>query len=130
MSYSCSDFTGDVLNCLVSAGAIEATAIPQNSPGDQSDMAVEAIVKMHRSVLASRFIAELLAGAESMRAIGARHGSEILAFLFYLQAAISDEKYVEVTAHEMAAVELIRTLPSAEEWLRHVHAADPQVLSR
>ena len=120
MTYSCSDFTKDVLNCLASAGAIDAATVPADSPGDQSDMAIEAIVKMQRSVLASRFTNELLAGVESVSAIADRHGGAVLVVLFYLQAAISNETYVEIAAQEKGAVELIRALPSADEWMKHV----------
>jgi len=69
MSYSCSDFTEDVLNCLVTTGAIQSEAIPADSPGEQSDLAVAAIIDMSRALLACRFAAELLAGVESIGAI-------------------------------------------------------------
>lgn len=120
MTYSCSDFTQDVLNCLVSAGAIDAAAVSASSPGDQSDMAIEAIVKMQRSVLAARFNGELLAGVESVNAIADQHGVAVLAVLIYLQAEISNETIVEIDTSEMGAVELIRTLPSADEWMKHI----------
>jgi hypothetical protein len=127
VTYSCSDFTDDVLNCLASAGAIDAAAIPADSLGDQSDIAIEAIVKMQRSVLASRFTSELLAGVESVSAIADQHGVGVLAILFYLQAAINNETYVEIDAPEMGAVELISTLPSADEWMKHVQIVERAV---
>ena len=127
MTYSCSDFTDDVLNCLASAGAIDAATIPADSLGDQSDMAIEAILKMQRSVLASRFTSELLAGVESVSAIADQHGVAVLAILFYLQAAINNETYVEIDAPEMGAVELISTLPSADEWMKHVQIVERAV---
>lgn len=120
MTYSCSDFTKDVLNCLAAAGAIDAAAVPANSPGDQSDMAIEAIVKMQRSVLAVRFNSELLAGVESVSAIVDQHGVAVLAVLIYLQAAISNETIVEIDTPEMGVVELISTFPSAGEWMKHI----------
>lgn len=120
MTYSCSDFTDDVMNCLVSAGAIDAGAVPADNPGDRADMAIEAIVKMQRSVLAARFNRELLAGVESVRAIADQHGVAVLAVLIYLQAAISNETIVEIDTPEMGAVELISTLPSADEWMKHI----------
>ncbi|MCI0152395.1 hypothetical protein KNO81_42130, partial [Paraburkholderia sediminicola] len=97
------------------------------SPGDQSDMAIEAIVKMQRSVLASRFTSELLASVESVSAIADQHGVAVLAILFYLQAAINNETYVEIDAPEMGAVELISTLPSADEWMKHVQIVERAV---
>lgn len=120
MTYSCSDFAKDVLNCLAFAGAIDPTAVPAGSPGDQSDIAIEGIVKMQRSVLASRFTSELLASVESVGAIAEQHGVPVLTVLFYLQAAISNETYVEIDTPEMGAIELIRRLPSADEWMKHV----------
>ncbi|MFM0608846.1 hypothetical protein PQR05_30375 [Paraburkholderia sediminicola] len=120
MTYSCTDFTDDVLNCLASAGAIDPAAVPADNPGHQSDMAIEAIVKMQQSVLAARFTSELLAGVESVSAIADQHGVAALAVLFYLQAAISNETYVEIDTPEMGAVELISALPSADEWMKHI----------
>ncbi|CAE6836949.1 hypothetical protein R69658_06546 [Paraburkholderia aspalathi] len=128
MTYSCSDFTDDVLNCLASAGAIDAATVPADSPGDQSDMAIEAIVKMQRSVLASRFTSELLAGVESVSAIADQHGVAVLAVLFYLPAAINNEIVAEIDTPEMGAVELIRTLPSADEWMKHIQIVRRTVL--
>ncbi|MBK3822912.1 hypothetical protein [Paraburkholderia aspalathi] len=91
-------------------------------------MAIEAIVKMQRSVLASRFTSELLAGVESVSAIADQHGVAVLAVLFYLPAAINNEIVAEIDTPEMGAVELIRTLPSADEWMKHIQIVRRTVL--
>jgi hypothetical protein len=99
MAYSCSDFADGVLDCLVTCVAIHA---------------------MNRSMLASRFVSELLAGVESVGAIADEYGVAVLSLLFYLQAAINNGTVVEVAEAEIGAVALIRTLPSADEWMKYV----------
>jgi hypothetical protein len=44
----------------------------------------------------------------------------VLSLLFYLQAAINNGTVVEVAEAEIGAVALIRTLPSADEWMKYV----------
>ena len=121
MTYSCSDFTDDVLNCLVEAGAIEADAIPDNNPGGQADLVVAAIISMHRAALGARFVTELLGEVESLGAVAEQYGVAALAVLFYLQAAVVNGSYVEADAPEMGVITLVKALPSADEWMKHVH---------
>jgi hypothetical protein len=119
MAYSCSDLSEDVLNCLVNCGALSAQAVPDDDPMAQANLVLGAIRAMNRSVLAARFVTELLAGVESVGAIS--DNVAVLALLFYLQAAINNDTFVEVAGSEMEeAVTLIRTLPSADEWMKYV----------
>ncbi|CAE6963257.1 hypothetical protein [Paraburkholderia domus] len=118
MAYSCSDFTDDVLNCLGNCGAINPEVIPDDDPESQANVVLAAIVAMNRSVLASRFVRELLAGVESVGELS--DDVAVLTWFFYLQAAINNDTVVEAVESEMAAVTVIRTLPSADEWMKYV----------
>lgn len=60
MTYSCSDFYDDVMRCLAESGAIPDGCIPENDVGAASDLAIAAIVTMHRASLSSNFVRELL----------------------------------------------------------------------
>jgi hypothetical protein len=121
MTYSCADFTADVMQCLVHSQAIRATDIPDDDPGRSADMAVEAIVSMHRASLSSRFVRELLDEVDSLDAIASRYGIGALTFLFYLQSAILNESCIPVQGDSDAqAVALVSHLPSADEWLKHI----------
>jgi hypothetical protein len=120
MAYSCSDFADGVLDCLVTCGALSADAVPADDPEGQANLVLVAIHAMNRSMLASRFVSELLAGVESVGAIADEYGVAVLSLLFYLQAAINNGTVVEVAEAEIGAVALIRTLPSADEWMKYV----------
>lgn len=48
MAYSCSDFTDDVLNTLISLGLVDAYAIADNYPQAQAEVALKAIVELAR----------------------------------------------------------------------------------
>jgi hypothetical protein len=76
MTYSCTDFTDDVLRCLVEVDAIEPQAIPADDPGAQADLAVEGILSLHRGAAASRLSGTSGAdGGEPERAVRVRiHG--------------------------------------------------------
>lgn len=124
MTYSCTDFTDDVLNLLVSCGEIAAAEIPDDDPQAHAELAVQAIVKMHRCVRASQFVRELLAAVESVSAIAEEHGVGVLSIFFYLQSAIANDTYVEVNAAERGAVSLLLTLPAAAEWMKYVRTVD------
>jgi hypothetical protein len=120
MTYSCADFTADVMQCLVHSQAIRATDIPSD-PARSADMAVEAIVSMHRASLSSRFVRELLDEVDSLDAIANRYGIRAVTFLFYLQSAILSESYIVAQDDSDAqAIALVSHLPSAEEWLKHI----------
>jgi hypothetical protein len=121
MTYSNADFTADVMQCLVHSEAIRATDIPSDDPARSADMAVEAIVSMHRASLSSRFVRELLDEVDSVEAIAQRYGIRAVTFLFYLQSAILNESCIEIQDDgDAKAIALVSHLPSAEVWLKHI----------
>jgi len=48
MAYSCSDFTDDVLNTLISLGLVDRDAIADNDPRAQAEVALRAIAELAR----------------------------------------------------------------------------------
>lgn len=124
MTYSCSDFFDDVMRCLADSGAIADDGIPANDVGAASDVAIAAIVTMHRANLSSNFVRELLGEVETLGTVGEKHGIQGLAFLFYLQAAILNDTFVEARSHEDSGLlELISRLPSGATWMKHIQVA-------
>ncbi|MDQ7979914.1 hypothetical protein QYH69_21985 [Paraburkholderia sp. SARCC-3016] len=126
MTYSCSDFFDDVMRCLVESRAIDSADIPDDNPGAGADIAVNAIVTMHRAGLSSQFVRELLDEVESLGAVAEEHGPDGLAFLFYLQAAILNGSSVEARgAEDTEILALVGRLPSASAWMTHILVAEP-----
>ncbi|MGY6123721.1 hypothetical protein ACW9YQ_34370 (plasmid) [Paraburkholderia strydomiana] len=124
MTYSCTDFFDDVMRCLADSGAIADGDIPENDVGTASDVAVAAIVTMHRASLSANFVRELLGEVGTLGAVAEEHGTEALAFLFYLQAAIFNDTFVEARSHDDSGLlELVRRLPSAATWMKHIQVA-------
>lgn len=120
MTYSCSDFTDDVINRLVDIGALGTVQIPEDDPQAQANLALAAINALRRGPLAARFANELLNAVESLCAVAEQHGVCALADLFYLQTAILEGTHVQFDALSAPISELVRTLPSASEWHRHL----------
>jgi len=121
MSYSCTDFTDAILNQLVAIKAIRAGDVPADDPQErQAGLAVSSIVTLHRAAQASRFVKELLASVKTLGGIAEEHGVDGLAFRFYLQAAILNGSFVEAHKAEAGPVELVKTLPSAGDWMKHI----------
>lgn len=120
MSFSCTDFTDEVLNQLVAIKAISTIDVPSDDPQGQASLAVGAIASLHRAGQASRFVEELLASVETLGGVAEEHGVEGLAFLFYLQAAIVNGSFVDADEKGAPLIELVKRMPSAGEWVKHI----------
>jgi hypothetical protein len=124
MTYSCSDFYDDVMRCLAESGAIADGCIPENDVGASSDLAIAAIVTMHRASLSANFVRELLGEVETLSTLAEEHGTQALAFLFCLQAAIFNDTFVEARSHgDSGLFELVSRLPSGATWMKHIQLA-------
>lgn len=73
-----------------------------------------------RAGLAVTFFEELLSSVESLGGIAEERGSTVLVDLFYLHGAILTGDCIDIWPARANALEVIRGLPSADEWLRHV----------
>lgn len=124
MTYSCTDFFDDVMRCLADSGEIATADIPENNLGATADLAMAAIVTMHRASLSSNFVRELLDEVEALSTVAEEYGTGALAFLFYLQAAILNDTFVEARQPDDAGLlALIGRLPSGVTWIKHIHVA-------
>ncbi|WP_350357289.1 hypothetical protein [Paraburkholderia fungorum] len=125
MSYSCTDFFDDVIRCLVESRAIAASDMPDNDPGRAADLAMAAIVTMQRASQSSSFVRELLDEVETLGSLAEEHGAGALACLFYLQAAILNDTFVDARSVDDAGVlALVSRLPSGAAWLKHIRVAE------
>lgn len=124
MTYSCTDFFDDVMRCLADSGEIATADIPENNLGAAADLAMAAIVTMHRASLSSNFVRELLDEVEALSTVAEEYGTGALAFLFYLQAAILNDTFVEAQLPDDAGLlALIGRLSSGVTWMNHMHVA-------
>jgi len=125
MTYSCTDFYDDVMRCLADSGEIATADIPENNLGAAADLAMAAIVTMHRASLSSNFVRELLDEVQTLGAVAEEHGTGALALLFYLQAAILNDTFVEARSLDDAGLlALISRLPSGVTWMKHIRVAE------
>lgn len=120
MTYSCSDFVSDAQRCLVESGALAADAVTAGDIGEQADACISAVVSLGSNAAAGRFLRELLDSVESLGALAEQLGNEALVTLFYLQAAILNDTYVELDARNADIAALLQTLPSAADWSKHI----------
>ncbi|MFT4510552.1 hypothetical protein [Caballeronia sp. 15711] len=123
MSYSCSDFTDDVLNKLPGLGLIRPEEVEENDPESQANLAITAITEVAGKAAsasgaagAQLFFEELLASVESLSAIAEQHGPAVLAQLMYLQSAIAKGTHIELYPAEATALGFVCALPSGERW--------------
>ncbi|MBT2794020.1 hypothetical protein [Paraburkholderia strydomiana] len=124
MTYSCSDFYDDVMRCLADCGATPDADIAGNDVGAAADLALAAIVTMHRASLSSLFVRELLGEVESLGAVAGRYGTGALSFLFYLQAAILNGSFVDARRRgDAELLALIARLPSAGTWMKNIRVS-------
>jgi len=124
MTYSCSDFVDDIQRCLVESGALDVEAVPAGDIGVLADACISAVVSLGRTAAAGRFSRELLDAVESLGALAEQFGNEALVTLFYLQSAILNDTYVELDARNADLADLVQTLPSAADWMKHVQLID------
>ncbi|MBB4518171.1 hypothetical protein GGD68_006977 [Paraburkholderia fungorum] len=125
MTYSCTDFFDDVMRCLADSGAVATHDIPENDLGAAADLAMAAIVTMHRASQSSNFIREFLDEVETLGTVAEEHGTGALALLFYLQAAILNDTFVEARNPDDAGLlALIRRLPSGVTWMKHIRVVE------
>lgn len=74
---------------------------------------------------AERFNRELLGSVDSIMAIGEIHGMQTLADLIYLQAAILDGTFIDHFSEASAIDQVVKALPSAEEWMSYIRSDAP-----
>jgi hypothetical protein len=124
MAYSSSDFQGDVINHL-----LELELLPHELADDDD---IERSTKLVKDVIsdlwidsrrvgdALKFHDELLQSVETLTGIAEQHGVIALANVNYLQTAILRGSNIELSSGDEGQLEMLRSLPSGEQWLKHV----------
>jgi len=143
MTYSCSDFTSNLINHLFNNGLITAAVVDSGDLEHQAAEAMAAISKLAQRAEesltpptgspsnvdalqaqppAARFMDELLAEHETLTQISEGYNSRTLADCMCLLSAMQKGTFIEVhdptESHIMLIVE---GLPSWKEWITYVH---------
>jgi hypothetical protein len=77
---------------------------------------------------ARRFFTELEEHVTTLDGIADRYGSHTLASLMYLQNAIASCGHIDHYVGESSLLEVLKLMPSAERWMRHVEVREPEVV--
>ena len=124
MTYSCTDFTDDVLNNLLNLGWIDGAQVEEDDPEAQANLVLGAIInadpKLTRFSAAQQFYAELLESVETIGGIADQHGAMTLANVLYLHAAILNGTSIELYPTEATRLSFVRRLPSGQRWWQSV----------
>jgi hypothetical protein len=141
MSYSCSDFTADIVNHLFANNLITAAVVESDNLELQAQAAMEAIsapaqrantslapatdsstaAALQRQVHAAQFMAELLDANETLTEIAEIQGARTLADCMYMLSALQKGTSIEVHhPSESNILDVIQSLPSAALWLTSV----------
>lgn len=142
MSYSCSDFTADIVNHLFANNLISAAAAESDDLELQGKAAMGAVsdlmqsanatvvpainpsaaAALQRQSHAAQFMAELLDAHETLTEIAELQGARTLADCMYMLSALQKGAFIEVHHPTLSNIrDLIQTLPSAALWLTSVY---------
>lgn len=142
MPYSCSDFTGNLVNHLFANGLITAAVVDSDDLEHQATATMEAISDLAQrakqplapaSALAiaipsevrpraAQFMEELLAAHETLTDIAETKGARTLADCMYMLSAVQKGTFIEVFhPTESKILDVVRSLPSAAVWMAYVN---------
>ena len=123
MAYSCSDFTDDVLNTLISVGLIDRDAIADNDPQAQAEVAVRAIADVARKSAdgarvqgADLFFEELYSSRSKLQGLADEQGARTLMCILLVQNAVLSNCPVELDAEDIPVINFVCALPSGDRW--------------
>lgn len=141
MSYSCSDFTADIVNHLFANKLITALVVESDdlelkataamaaisNPAQRASTSLAAATDLptssplQRQVHAAQFMAELLDAHETLTEIAELQGARTLADCMYMLSALQKGTSIEVHhPSESNILDVIQALPSAALWLTSV----------
>jgi hypothetical protein len=124
MAYSSSDFQGDVINHMLALELLPSELVESDEVELIATHAKSRIshlcIRRDRNEAALKFHDELLQSVETLSGIADEHGSVALANMNYLQTAILRGGNIELSSKDEAQLEMLRGLPSGDQWLKHV----------
>ncbi|MFC5550328.1 hypothetical protein [Massilia aerilata] len=142
MTYSCSDFTGNLVNHLFANGLITAAVVNSDDLEHQATAAMEAISNLAQRANAqlplsgqtvpatipqgqsrsTQFMDELLGAHETLTGIAECKGARTLADCMYMLSAVQKGTSIEVHhPTESEILDVVQSLPSASLWMTYVH---------
>ncbi|CAM8644225.1 hypothetical protein MCEMSEM18_03605 [Comamonadaceae bacterium] len=89
-------------------------------------LTTEQVKILEQTRLAQLFWSELSDSTDSLGAIAEQHGVRTLAYLFYLQNAILDDGFIDLTKDDPGTpvLAVVHELPSANLWAKHIRSID------
>lgn len=116
MTYSCNDFSEDIVRCLVDTHGVDDPAIHDPDIGVQADAAIAAITAAASAARAARFIATVIESQRSLVALAESHGAQTLADTLYLADAIAHGRTLELPPERAGFVAFVERLAHGTEW--------------
>lgn len=116
MTYSCNDFSEDVVRCLVETHGVEDAAIYDADIGVQADAAIAAITDAGGATSSARFIAAVIESWQSLDALAVGLGAQTLADVLYLADAIATGRTLELAPERASFLAFVKSLPRNAEW--------------
>ncbi|WP_434667869.1 hypothetical protein P5W99_36290 [Paraburkholderia sp. A3BS-1L] len=107
MTYSCNDFSDDIVRCLVDADVVSAEAVSGADIGKQADIAIEGIIAL---VLAN----------DNTRTALAATGEGAFADALNLANAIAAQHTLELPPTRATFAAFVATLPCGQEWAKQI----------
>jgi hypothetical protein len=119
MTYSCNDFSEDIVRCLVDADVVSAEAVSGADIGKQADIAIEGIIAAGRAARAACFIALVLANDNTRTALAAT-GESAFVDALNLANAIAAQRTLELPPTRATFAAFVATLPCGQEWAKQI----------
>jgi hypothetical protein len=120
MTYSCNDFSEDVVRCLVETHGVEDAAIHDADIGVQADAAIAAITAAGGARSAVRLIAAVIESWQSLDALAAELGVQTLADVLYLADALATGCTLVLPPERASFVAFVKSLPRNAEWSKRL----------
>ncbi|MCX5545429.1 hypothetical protein M3A49_39405 [Paraburkholderia sp. CNPSo 3076] len=119
MTYSCNQFSEDIVRCLIDAEVVDADSLSDPDVGRQADVAIAGIVAAGQATRAARFISLVLASDESRAALAAT-GDGAFADALSLADAISSQCVLELPPARAMFAAFVAALPHGREWAKQM----------
>lgn len=120
MTYSCNDFSEDVVRCLVETHGVDDAAIHDSDIGVQADAAIAAITAAGSARRAAKFITAVIESSQSLDALAASLGAHTLADVLYLADAIATGCTLVLPPERASFVAFVKSLPRGREWSKQL----------
>ncbi|MEX3954021.1 hypothetical protein AB4Y45_45630 [Paraburkholderia sp. EG287A] len=119
VTYSCNQFSEDIVRCLIDAEVVDAVALSDHHMGRQADVAITCIVAAGQVTRAAPFISLVLASDESRAALAATGNGAFIVALS-LADAIASQRVLELPPARANFVAFIAAVPHGHECAKQI----------